>query len=246
MLQLLLALLHLLFLFASLFCWSWSCFLSFFLALFRTALLALRVLGWPRRFLLNFFVISGRESRQCHFGARWIAISVSAWINPACQSCSPEVFRNPFSRQASASNVCSLLSRITVTAAEPPWSPAGHCVKSDVSCTSLIVDFDHHVAGMEALPSRARLPFSTERTSTPLPPFTPKKSPSWGVMFSTISPLRNEECAITTETGTSMSGIVWILRHFELEIRGFPASNAIDFVAVGKLHLDGTAAGRRG
>src|SRR5438876_951563 len=43
----------------------------------------------------------------------------------------------------------------------------------------------------------ARLPFSTERTRTPLPFFTPKNSPSWGVMFSTIRPLRAEEVTTT-------------------------------------------------
>src|SRR6266850_1339241 len=48
-----------------------------------------------------------------------------------------------------------------------------------------------------------RLPFSTDRTNTPLPLFTPKKSPSCGVIFSTISPLRNDEWAMTTDTGTS-------------------------------------------
>ena len=104
---------------------------------------------------------------------------------------------------------CSFLSRMTPTLTDPPLRVRTACAKSLVSCTGCSLIFT--ITSPARKPAfSARLPFSTERTSTPFPFFTPKNSPSCGVMFSTISPLRAEEVVITMlMAGMSMSGM-WI------------------------------------
>src|SRR5581483_9406174 len=72
---------------------------------------------------------------------------------------------------------------------------------------------DRHAAS-GALPhpaASAGLPFSTERTSTPCPFFTPKNSPSCGVRFSTTRPLRREYCSMVGKSKSKSMGGISIL-----------------------------------
>ena len=144
--------------------------------------------------------------------ARLMACSVSAVMSGTSKLSSIRLPESFFSGRVRV-RFCSLFSRITVTAAARLGDDRRACVKSEVSCTGWPLTLTTTSPAWNPAFS-PRLPFSTERTSTPLPPLTPKNSPSCGVMFSTISPLCSPECTTTTETGRSKSGRVGICGGF--------------------------------
>ena len=175
---------------------------------------------FSRSFCFSFIDFSiSRRICSSSFSLGCTAASISSWLASSsgrnssiscpkaciCSSTSPQFSPNTFEESAGGgrciTTVCSCFSRTTVT---DIWLARTRRARRQSAKSCMVSLFSRTITSPAFRPAAsAGLPFSTERTITPVPAGTLKKSANCGHKLSTIKPWREESAA---KDGISTSG----------------------------------------